>query len=85
MKIMSEQETPTSTVPEPETDVPHTQYQTAATHTFFAGLTENDPITFSLVTNILEPEPSPPNSEPIAAEPSPPDSEQQGQVLPIDF
>ena len=57
------------TVPEPESEMPRMNHRTAATHILFAGMSENDPTTFSPFTPIPEPEPAPENSEPIAAVP----------------
>ena len=66
---MSEHMDSTFTVPEPETEMSRTKHQTTATHIFFAGMSENDPTTFSPFTNIPELEPNLVNSEPIAAVP----------------
>ena len=57
------------TVPEPDMEMPRMKYSTAATHIFFAGMSEFEPTTFSLLPSISQPEPDPKISEPIAVVP----------------
>ena len=66
---MSEHVDSNFTAPEPEMEMPRMKFSTAATHIFYASMSENEPMTFSPLPSISEPEPDPENSEPIAAVP----------------
>ena len=66
---MSEHMDSTSTTPEPELQMPSTKFSTAATHIFYAGMLENESMTFSPLPHVSEPEPDPDTSNPILAIP----------------
>ena len=66
---MSEHTDLNFTTSEPELEMPRTKFSTASTHIFYASMSENEPITFSPLPTIAEPEPAPKYSEPIPAVP----------------
>ena len=66
---MSEHVDSNFTAPEVEMEMPRTKFSTAATHVFYASMSENEPMTFSPLPSIPKPEPDPEISEPIAVVP----------------
>ena len=63
---MSEHMDSNFTAPEPEMEIPRIKILTAATHIFYASMSENEPMSFLPFPSIAEPEPDPKNSKPIA-------------------
>ena len=55
--------------PETELPTPTTKYSTAATHIFYAGISESEPVTFTPLPTMPKPEPIPDFSDPIPAVP----------------
>ena len=66
---MSEHMDSTSTIPETELPMPTTQNSTATTYIFYAGISESEPVTFTPLHTMSEPEPIPDISDPISAVP----------------
>ena len=66
---MSEHTDSNFTTPELEMEMPRMKFSTAATHIFYASMSENEQMSFSPLPSIAEPEPAPKNSEPIAVVP----------------
>ena len=66
---MSEHMDSTSTIPETELPMPTTQNSTATTYIFYAGISESEPVTFTPLHTMSEPEPIPDISDPIPAVP----------------
>ena len=59
----------TSTIPETELLTPTTKLPTAASHIFFAGMSESEQTTFTPLQTVPEPDPIPDFSDPIPAVP----------------
>ena len=66
---MSEHVDSNFTDPELEMEMPRTKFSTAATHVFYASMSENVQMTFSPLSSIPEPEPDPEITEPIVVVP----------------